>query len=205
VEISLVFRDHLDENVLEEYAFGRLSDSKAAVLEEHILVCALCRGALAQTDDYIRLMKFAASRPLHMPQRRSNTRSALASVGVLAAACIAVAAWVKPAANPDVKLDTQPASVTLASFRGGAGASASQATGGHPLDLSISAADVPPAAHYRLEVVTSAGESIWSGPATAVDGTLLAHLTKSLSTGSYWVRLYAQPSELLAEYGLQVK
>jgi hypothetical protein len=67
VEISLAFRDHPDENVLEEYAFGRLNEAKAAVLEEHILVCERCRTALAQTDEYILLMKFVASRPLETP------------------------------------------------------------------------------------------------------------------------------------------
>ena len=201
MEISLVFRDHPDENVLEEYAFGRLCDAKAAVLEEHILVCAHCRAALTQTDDYIQLMKFAVSRPLEIPQTGNGRRSALASLAsaaILAAACIAAVAWVKPHA--------QPASVMLASFRGGAaGAAVNQVAAGHPLDLSISAADVPPAAHYRLEVVTSLGDSVWSGPASAGDGRLLAHLTKSLGAGTYWVRLYAPSSELLAEYGLQVK
>jgi anti-sigma factor RsiW len=197
VEISLVSLDHPDENVLEEYAFGRLSDAKAAVLEEHMLVCGRCRTALARTDEYIRLMKFALSRPLEIPRPRNGRRPVLASVGALAAACIAVVAWVRPHA--------QPASVTLASFRGGGGLSVNQAAAGHPLDLSISAADVPPAAHYRLEVVTSMGESIWSGPASAGDGRLAAHFPKSLGVGMYWVRLYAQPAELLAEYGLQVK
>lgn len=198
MEISLVFRDHPDENVLEEYAFGRLSDAKAVVLEEHILVCAHCRAALAQTDDYIRLMKFAVSRPLEIPRTGNSRRSALALAALLAAACIAAVAWVKPHA--------QPASVALASFRGGAtGASVNQVAAGHPLDLSISGADVSPAANYRLEVVTSMGDSVWSGPASAGDGRLFAHLAKSLGAGTYWVRLYAPSSELLAEYGLQVK
>jgi anti-sigma factor RsiW len=211
VEISLVFRDHPDEDVLEEYALGRLNDAKAAVLEEHILVCEHCQSALAETDDYIRLMKFAASRPLEIPPRRSGKRAAIAA-GVLTAASIAVFVLLKP--NPP------PASVTLASYRGGAAGSGgtmglggagvlvNRAAAGHPLDLSISAADVPPAAEYHLEVVTSTGKSIWNGPVSAGDGRLSAHLARSLSAEMYWVRLYALSApraELLAEYGLQVK
>ncbi len=75
MEISLAFRDHPDENVLEEYAFGRLNEAEAAILEEHILVCEQCQLALAETDDYIRLMKFAASRPLDLPLRQRAIRS----------------------------------------------------------------------------------------------------------------------------------
>jgi len=193
VEISLVSLDHPDESVLEEYVLGRLSDAKVEVLEEHILVCARCQAALAQTDEYIRLMKFAMSRPVKIPR----TRPVLASAGALAATCIAILTW-----HPS---HDSPASVALESFRGGAGVSVNQAAAGQPLDLSIPATDIPPAAQYRLEVATATGESIWSGPASASDGRLSAHLPRSLSAGTYRVRLYAQPSELLAEYGLQVK
>src|ERR1035438_9554963 len=62
VEISLVSLDHLDENVLEEYVFGRLSNAKSAVVEEHLLICPHCQTSLAETDEYIRLMKYAAAR-----------------------------------------------------------------------------------------------------------------------------------------------
>jgi anti-sigma factor RsiW len=204
VEISLVFRDHPDEDVLEEYALGRLDDAHEAVLEEHILVCKRCQSALAETDDYIRLMKFAASRPLDLPLRRGGKRAAIAA-GVLTAASIAAFVLLKPS--------PPPAFVTLASFRGGTAGSAgaavlvNQAAAGHPLDLSISTADVPPAAEYRLQVVTSAGKSIWSGPVRAGDGKLSAHLPMSLDAGMYWVRLHALSAphgELLAEFGLQV-
>jgi hypothetical protein len=197
VEISFVSRDHPDEIVLEEYVFGRLSDAKTAVLEEHLLICAPCQVALTQTDEYIRLMKFAASHPIEKSRFRGGSRPAITAAGVLAAACIAFLGWLKP--HPP------PVSVPLVSVRGGAAVSVNQAAAGHPLDLSISAADVPPAPQYGLEMVTSTGESVWSGPASAGNGTLSAHIAKTLSAGRYWVRLYAPPAELLAEYGLQVK
>jgi hypothetical protein len=210
VEISLVFRDHPDENVLEEYAFGRLDDARAAVLEEHILVCEHCQSALAETDDYIRLMKFAATRPSEIPPRRRGQRAAMAA-GVLTAASVAAFVPLKP--HPP------PAPATLASFDGGtpdrggtprlpaAEVLVNQAAVGHPLELSISTADVPRAAEYRLEVVTSTGKSIWNGRASPGNGRLSAHLAKSLRAGMYWVRLYALSApraKLLAEYGLQV-
>lgn len=195
MEISFVSLDHPDESVLEEYVFGRLAEPKTSVLEEHILVCGRCQAALAEVDEYIRLMKAAASRPMVVLRHRSSKRAVFAAGGILAAT--AILTWYQP--------QPSPASVTLASFRGGAGVSANQVAAGHPLELSISAADVPAAAHYRLEVVTSAGKSIWSGPASTGDGRLSAHFSRSLGAGMYWVRLYAQSSDLLAEYGLEVK
>jgi uncharacterized C2H2 Zn-finger protein len=195
VEISLVSRDHPDENVLEEYVFGRLSDAKTEVLEVHLLLCPQCQAALAETDDYIRLVKFAASRKLETRRRRSGKRAAIAAAGVLAAASIAIFSWFKPHA-PAV-------SVTLVSLRGGT--ESNQAAAGHPLDLSIAEGDIPPAPQYELEMVTSGGEAVWSGPAKPSDGRLSAHIARSLHAGRYWVRLYAPPTGLLAEYGLQVK
>lgn len=197
MEISLVSRDHPDESVLEEYVFGRLSGPKTDVLQDHLLICERCQVALTQTEDYIRLFKFAASNSIAVPRFWAGQGSALVSAGVLAAACLAFLVWPTPNAIP--------VSVSLASFRGGAVISENQAAAGHPLDLSISAIDVPLAAQYSLEMVTSSGESIWRGPASSGNGRLSAHVSKSLRAGQYWVRLYARPSELLAEYGLQVE
>jgi hypothetical protein len=80
-----------------------------------------------------------------------------------------------------------------------------EAAGGRPLDLSISAADVPPAPEYRLEIVNAGGKLIWSDAASIGGGKLSAHVPKPLTAGQYWIRLYGRPSELLAEYGLRVK
>jgi hypothetical protein len=196
VEISFVSLDHPDESVLEEYVFGRLSEPKTAVLEEHILICGRCQAGLAEAEEYIRLMKFAASSSLETPRRRSSKRVAIAAAGVLAAACIAVFSWFKP--HPPA------AAVTLVSVRDGAGAPVILAEAGRPLDLSIPATELPPAPQYRLEVVSSTGESVWSGWVTAGTDKLSAHVTRSLEAGMYWVRLYTLPADLLAEYGLQV-
>ncbi len=196
MEISFVSLDHPDESVLEEYVFGRLSDAKTAVLEEHILVCGRCQTALAELDEYIHLMKFAAARPMEIPRHRSGKRALIASVGVLTAACIAAFTWFRPY--------PPPAAVTLVSARDRVRAPVILAAAGHPLDLSIPAASVPAAAQYRLEVVSSTGESVWSGWVSKGTDRLSAHVSRSLEAGMYWVRLYTLPAGLLAEYGLQV-
>jgi anti-sigma factor RsiW len=218
VEISLDSLDHLDENVLEEYVFGRLGNAKSAVVEEHLLICPLCQTALTETDEYIRLMKYAASRqtaalPVLVP------RSAPAAKPVQPIAVRQPQTWYRPmqvgmgilAACAAVFMLTQgfsllrqptPVSLALVSYRGPL---MIEAAGGRPLDLSISAADVPPAPEYRLEIVNAGGKLIWSDAASIGGGKLSAHVPKPLTAGQYWIRLYGRPSELLAEYGLRVK
>jgi len=44
---------HIDENTLELYAMDRLSESEAAPVEEHLLVCYLCQDRLAEIDRFL--------------------------------------------------------------------------------------------------------------------------------------------------------
>jgi hypothetical protein len=55
------FNDHVSDDVLETYAMGKLSDEDCAPLEEHLLICCVCQRRLAQRDEYIRVVKAAAS------------------------------------------------------------------------------------------------------------------------------------------------
>lgn len=52
---------HFPEETLEAYALGKLSDEVSALLEEHLLVCSTCQARLDEVDEYIRVMKAAAS------------------------------------------------------------------------------------------------------------------------------------------------
>lgn len=217
MEISLDSLDHPNENVLEEYAFGRLCDAKAVILEEHLLICPRCQTALAETDEYIRLVKYAAAnqpaaRPVLIPrsipavrplqpitrQPQAWYRPVRVATGIFAA-CAAVLVLT---GGLSLLRQPAPASIALVSYRGPL---VIEAPAGRPLDLSISAADIPPAPQYRLELVNAAGKLIWSDAASIAGGKLSAHVPKRLTAGQYWVRLYGGSSELLAEYGLLVK
>jgi len=55
------FNDHVSDDVLETYAMGKLSDEGCAPFEEHLLICCVCQRRLAQRDEYIRVVKAAAS------------------------------------------------------------------------------------------------------------------------------------------------
>jgi len=55
------FNYHASEDVLETYAMGKLSAEDCAPLEEHLLLCCICQRRLEQADEYIRVMRAAAS------------------------------------------------------------------------------------------------------------------------------------------------
>jgi predicted anti-sigma-YlaC factor YlaD len=54
------FENHIDEDVLECYALGRIQDEeRLAPIEEHLLVCESCRDRLGEMDQYLAVMKSA--------------------------------------------------------------------------------------------------------------------------------------------------
>jgi anti-sigma factor RsiW len=50
---------HVEDDDLEEYLMGRLSDNDGAQLEEHLLICESCRGRLVEVEETIRLIREA--------------------------------------------------------------------------------------------------------------------------------------------------
>jgi anti-sigma factor RsiW len=54
-----VSADHLSEEILEKYAMEKLSDWESAPVEEHLLICQLCRSRLENLDEFVALMKLA--------------------------------------------------------------------------------------------------------------------------------------------------
>jgi hypothetical protein len=54
--MSYKFEQHFDEESLELYAFGRLAEARAELLEEHLLICEECRTRLDTTESYIKAM-----------------------------------------------------------------------------------------------------------------------------------------------------
>jgi hypothetical protein len=71
--------------------------------------------------------------------------------------------------------------------------------------LEISQSDIPSAASYSLEVVTTSGDSAWKGIPETVTGKLVGHIPHGLGKGFYWVRLFGPNASLIREFGLQVE
>jgi predicted metal-binding protein len=218
-------REHLSEDELEEYAFGRFGEEEKGRVEEHLMLCEACREVLEDVESFIQGMKTAIleDREERAAQRKRGIRGWLwrgwhgrgwFSRGwfsqdparrsnwiwgtALAALClIAMILWPSP--------PLAPAPITLASFRGGE--TAATGPSGRPLDLAIDAAGIEGEmieGDMRVEVVSVAGVPEWQGLPESHDGKLVAHVPKLLGSGSYWVRLYGK-QELLREFGLRLE
>jgi|HubBroStandDraft_1064217.scaffolds.fasta_scaffold784672_1 hypothetical protein len=55
------FDRHVSEDVWEQYAMGMLSEEDCRPLEEHLILCSVCRDLLAHADEYIWAAKAAAA------------------------------------------------------------------------------------------------------------------------------------------------
>ena len=95
--------------------------------------------------------------------------------------------------------------VTLVAERGLASRLSAPAESGRPLRLNLDATGLPQAT-LRVEHAAPGNEIVLNSTAPATEGVLRWDLGRSLSAGSYWVRLYQQnPNTLLREFALTVK
>jgi anti-sigma factor RsiW len=200
VLVNKVWQDgHLTEQVLEEYALRRLGENETVMVEEHYLRCEHCQAALAQVDAEIHTMRAVlASRD---PAPRTKTAVTGVAVALATAALVGVAilaAWRVDQLMP-------PVLVKLESFRGGGEVTTAHAAAGRALELTISAEDARAAGTYRIEVVTTSGNAVWSGVAESGPTNLVAKVPKGFKGGAYWVRLYAPDSTLVREFGLRLE
>jgi anti-sigma factor ChrR (cupin superfamily) len=58
-ESPMMAGNHTDEETLEGYSMGRLSESEAAPVEEHPLICEECMDRLERLDTYHRALQAA--------------------------------------------------------------------------------------------------------------------------------------------------
>ena len=47
------------DDLLENYAMGKLSDQESEPVEEHLLLCSVCQERLDNLDDFIQVIKTA--------------------------------------------------------------------------------------------------------------------------------------------------
>lgn len=58
---------HLQEELLEEYALGRLKGAPLGQVEEHLLLCETCRTRLQETEAFMQAARIAARRLREQP------------------------------------------------------------------------------------------------------------------------------------------
>jgi hypothetical protein len=194
--------NHLRDEEVERYSLGEARQDEAENWGEHLLLCETCRLRVADSDAYVAAMRAAAAqlRQSHPPRERRWWKT---FPGLLpAAAGLAALAVVVFVALPGNRRPRAPATVAvhLAATRG-AGIEA-QAPSGTQLFLQPDLAGLPELSAYRLEVVDSAGKSMWRGalPSTAGSGATVPRL----QAGIYFVRVSSPAGDLYREYGLDV-
>lgn len=198
MEPYLKLNRHPSEGTLELYALGRLGDCQLEQVEEHLLVCDFCQGAVAEEEQFAGVMR-AALAETRVEQvvpwwRRIQWLPAAPLMGTVLAAMLLVGVLLQPAS------DLAPTSVVLRSQRGGPADIAAPGPADAPLDLRIQSSYLTPDAAYRLSIVDENGRRSWSG---SFEGEV-AHVRSGLAAGLYWVRLYGRENQLLQEYGLRL-
>ena len=182
---------HLDEEDIERYSMGSISEDESAGWEEHLLICESCRRRVAANDAMVRAMRNASTilRQEVLPGRRGPLGWRL---GLLAAAAVVVVALVVRATWAP---GTQQVAITLVAMRGGD--LAAHAPAGAALALHPDVTGLTPASFYELRVVDAAGREVWRGSTPGAP-------VRPLRPGAYFVRLYTG-GKLVREYGLLVQ
>jgi anti-sigma factor RsiW len=195
---------HIEEQLLDQYALGTLSAESIAELEEHLLVCSICQSRLVEADELLLLLREAA----HLEDAPATPRWRNAFVfrtsfwPGTAAVLSAILILLITGDTHHAKLS--PAILLMESLRGPETA-AIMAHATPSLLLFDVAAQVNPA-DYEIEIVDAVGDEVLKRPADVRDGRL-AVFVERLARGSYWVRVYRQQParEVLAEYSLRAE
>ncbi|HZL55622.1 MAG TPA: hypothetical protein VFC21_00985 [Bryobacteraceae bacterium] len=191
---------HESDDRLELYALSRLPDSDVAKIEEHLLICDLCRDRLDETGAFAEAMRTAFK---SQPAREVSAvhrgwfgwlRPQFALAGAFAAVVLAVGIyWTAGAARmmPVASLQFNIAN---------RGSEVKTVKTAKELDLSFGEA----AGVARIDVVDSSGETVWTGapePGRPVE----AKVREALSPGGYFARTYTASGQMLHEYGFRVE
>ncbi len=191
---------HESDERLELYALGRLCDSEVIGIEEHLLVCDVCRerldesaGAAFVIGEALRANPVPFQRSLLDWLKNGWLRPQFAFAGALAVLVLAVGLlWRGNSGLAPV------ASLQLTAMRGDDVRSVPLAR-----ELDITFGDAAGAS--KVEVVDSNGSPVWSGAPELVGGAVRAKVVKPLSRGEYFARVYDSAGRMLHEYGFRVR
>jgi anti-sigma factor RsiW len=191
---------HQTDEQLELYALARLPEPEAAILEEHLLVCAACQERLDEVEAFALAMREAlatepatAGRTGWLEWLRPMLSPPWAFAGAAGLTVLVFGALTLFHSGRGV---APIASLQLTAMRGEVQAI------GRARETDITLTDSPVKAGLGVEVVDSSGALVWSGVVGLDAGKV--KIARQLAQGSYFVRLYDGPGTLLHEYGFRV-
>ena len=195
---------HLQAEELELYCLGGLTEVRCARLEEHLLLCEICRDCLTETESYVAVMRQAsrqwsaehveapAAAVIAIRPWRESWPGRLAPMLVAALLVVCAAVWF----GRHSRVPAPPFAIELTAVRG---AAPGPAPAGYPLLLELDLTGLSEGRPFAGEVVDASGRRVAEFPVGA------PALLKALAPGGYFVRIYKSSGELLREYALTVK
>ena len=182
---------HSDEELLEEYAFGRLPEAEAAGIEEHLFICEHCQTRLTGIEEFVNATKAAASE-LRASEKtsKSGVRSLLSGRWWQIPKPIWAAGFAGLVVSLLIPFRTQPQSaaqteVQLTASRGSS--FIAHASPNAKVRLRIEAGRLTPRPAYQIEVVNAAGAQVWKTQAAPSGGQLTALIPRPLPAGTYYL------------------
>ena len=197
---------HPDEEQMERYSMGDLSDEETARFEEHLLVCESCQQHVISSDDYVSTMHSASTRIRQQGRRSRNPwwlfprwTPVLAGATVMLLLGVLGLRWAASRNNGK----PQPAlAIALVATRGEE--IRAKAPPGRTLALRADLTGLPPETSFRLELVDAQGKPVWHGD-VAPREIQATPAVSGLSPGLYFLRAFTPSGKLLREYGLEVE
>jgi hypothetical protein len=199
-------RNHPSPDELENCLLDRSSEEERQIVEEHLLVCDVCRDVL-QDIHATTLARNWALEDLESDQSAPSRKwvrfaiPARAYAGC-AAALIALVSWTYIAQTGSPVVESR---VSLTATRSGGASQSDFAVAGSRVTLNLDTTSLPSSGRYLIEVVDLAGTRVWDGEAAARNPTLTVRLPKPISAGRYWVRLNDLKGTALREFELRVQ
>jgi len=200
--VDLTF--HESDERLELYALDRLSDSDVIRIEEHLLICVLCRDRLDETANFaFSVREELRNNPVPIRQPRNwfswlnvGFRPQFALAGALALAVLAVVV---------LRTGHAPlAAVATLQLQAMRGSDVQSVTPARELDLTFG--DAPEGGvSLSVEVVDAGGAAVWRAAPQLENGKVVAKIAKELAPGEYYARLYDSGYRLVHEYSFRVK
>jgi hypothetical protein len=193
---------HIEENLLDQYALGSLSAESIPELEEHLLACSFCQSRLVEADELVILCREAAALEAASTTPQWHSAFAFRTSFWPGAAAALTALLILLITGDYHHAELSPPAILLMQSLRGPEAGAKMAST-RPVRLVF---DIPVETNreYEIEVVDAVGNQVLKRHAEVRESGLAA-LIEKLARGSYWVRVYReQPSrELLAEFSLR--
>lgn len=206
--MRLEINRHLDEQEIEKYSLGYISEEESSRFEEHLLVCESCQDRVSESDSYVSTMQSASARIRQAELRTQERRWVSRPIPILAVAAsvlflMAVGLlWVNGPISRNWVSVGPAFAVNLVATRGN-GIEA-RAPAGRALALQLDLAGLPPESTFRLELVDAIGKRAWQGAVVSQDSKAVTSVPQ-MAAGVYFLRVYTPDRRLLREYGLEVE